>query len=138
VGFFPFGPAALTLRMAFSLFWLRPEQRINVLARAALALLLWGMLCVLQPLLGYAAKLVACAYVVRHNAAQGGKPGPRVIHVKDLGGGGGGGTGGPGPGAAGKPGGATPAPAAMPGTGGMPFVLSSSPHANAPGRAKAE
>lgn len=85
VGFFPLGPAALTIRMIFSLFWLRPEHRIGLLGRSMLVLLLWLGLCVLQPLLGYAAKIVACAYVMRHNAAQGGKPGPRVIHVKDLG-----------------------------------------------------
>jgi hypothetical protein len=85
--------------MMISLFWMRPEQRISTLGRCALVALLWGALCTLQVLLGYAAKLVACAYVVRHNAAQGGKPGPRVIHVKDsltatgMAGGGGGGAG---------------------------------------------
>jgi hypothetical protein len=125
--------------MAFSLFWLRPEHRVGVAARAGVALLVWGALCVLQPLLGYSAKLVACAYVVRHNAAQGGKPGPRVVHVKDLGGGGGAGAAGTAgaAGAAGKPGGAVPA-AAGPGAAALPFALSSSPHANAPGRPKAE
>jgi len=72
--------------MVLSLFWVRPDNGVGMFSRALLALSVWGVLCVLQPLVGYATKLVACAYVLRHNAAQGGKPGVRVIHKEGAGG----------------------------------------------------
>lgn len=128
VGFFPLGPAALTLRMLFTLVWLGPEHSISAAGRIALVTLLWAALCVLQPLLGYAVKIVACAYVMRHNAAQGGKPGPRVIHVKDHGA-----AGGAAP-AAGKGGGAAAAGSGAAGGAGAGYA----PHGAAAGRQKVE
>ncbi len=143
IGFFPLGPAALTLRMAFSLIWLRPDNGVGVLSRAAIALLVWGALCALQPLVGYAAKLVACAYILRHNAGQGGKPGPRAVHKEMAGGGGGvggqggGGGGGGGGTAAGADGGRGRGGAAAAG-GGTTGSGFGSAHITPGGRTKAE
>lgn len=89
VGFFPLGTVALVLRMVTTLVWLRPELQLSWWLRTAMALAAWLLLCLLQPALGYALKLVAHRYVCYRTRQAGGKTVPRVIHApKESGSGG--------------------------------------------------
>ncbi len=75
------GPAALALRVAGTLAWLRPEIAVSAVARVAAVAGLWLALCVAQPPLSYALRLVAHSYVHYRNSQSGGK-GVRVIGGK--------------------------------------------------------
>jgi hypothetical protein len=75
------GPAALVLRMASTVAWLRPEAQISTTVRMLAVGGGWLALCALQPPLCYALKLVAHRYVRYRNLQSGGKS-LRVIGAK--------------------------------------------------------
>lgn len=85
VTFHPLASAALFVRMALTLLFLRSDQAWTTGTRLLIAAGAWWVLSCLKPWFGYMLKVASHHYICYYNQNCGGKPVPRVIGAKKSG-----------------------------------------------------